>query len=336
MPRHAHPHPRSGRRSAGVALAVVALTAACATADEAAGSRADASADAVASTNAAVEPEQASSSDPTATSDDPATDGVATSAAGSGIATYDGDRYEFDVVGCGWVSGTSTDDLPFSADPGDQQLFQLVGVGGEGDAEFFVGLSWNGEVGNVEATAGHTGEPGFLASGGLNPTSSLDIDGDRVATVRPLAVREGGAQASPLEVEATCDRFGGSFGAMEQILQEATGRQVTSPEERGGTGTLTLDDGQTLDVRVDSCEDKGVTMAVQATAPDGTWLYLMAAESGSDEVVVGREDDRTGDDARGDLIVRDGDRLRSDGPVELSDRIDDTPAGTVVFDVTCG
>lgn len=327
MRRHAHPHARSGRRSAGVALVVVVLMAACSTTEEAGGSF-DPSTEDAASTTTASEPEDTSSSDPTAET-------VAASAAGSGVATYDGDRYEFDVVACGWASGTATEDRPFSAAPGDLQLFQLVGVGVEEDAEFFVGLSWNDEVGNIEATAGHTGNPGFLAAGGLNPTSSLDIDGGHVATVRPLALREGGAEASPLEVEATCDRFGGSVGTMERILEQATGRQATSPEERGGTGTLTLD-GQTLDVRVDSCEDKGVTMTVQATAPDGTWLYLMAAESGSDEVVVGREDDRTGDDARGDLIVRDGDRLRSDGPVELSDRIDGTPAGTAAFDVTCG
>lgn len=263
-----------------------------------------------------------------------APDSVA-AATGSGVAVYEDDQYEFDVVACGWMAGDADPDQQLASTPDDRRLFHLVGVGRSGDALFLVGLSWDGRTGNVEASAGHTGSPTFLASSGLNATSSVEIDDKRITTVRPLTVREGDdVAARHLEVDATCDRFGGSFGSMEQLLEQATGQQVTSPEERGGSGTLVID-GEELAVEVESCDDRDVVVTVQASAHDGTWLYVMAADSAPDEVVVGREGDRTGSDATGDLIERDGDRLTSSGPIMLSDRIDDTPAETVTLDVSC-
>lgn len=261
--------------------------------------------------------------------------GSVQSATGSGVATYAGDRYPFEVIACGWMAdGHEAEDLQLSGERSQRQLFQFAGVGRDGDGSFFIGLSWAGQVGNVEATVAQYGTPGFMASSGLNSVSDLEIDGGRIQTLRRLTVFSASSEPQPLEVEATCDRFGGSMGGMVELLEEATGQQVTTPEERGGGGTLTVD-GEEVTLQIDSCDQREERIIIEATAADGTWLYLYAVDSGDDEVIVGLEGDATGADASGDLITVEGDRLRSAHPVELSDRVDGTPAQTVTFDVAC-
>lgn len=272
---------------------------------------------------------------PSSGDDEQAGSGSVESASGSGVATYAGDRYPFEVIACGWMSdSTDAEHLQLSGERNRRQLFQIAGVGRDGDGLFLIGLTWAGQ-GNIEATVAHDGTPRFMASSGLNPASALEIDGGRIRTLRRLTVYSGPAEPQPLEVDAACDRFGGSMGEMVELLEEATGRQVTTPDERGGGGTLTVD-GQEITLQIDSCDQREERIIVEATAADGTWLYLYAAERGDDEVVVGLEGDATGADATGDLITVEGDRLRSTQPIDLSDRVDDTPAQTVTFDVACG
>jgi hypothetical protein len=247
---------------------------------------------------------------------------------GSGSIAVDGAAYELEVAVCGWNGGGRTRAL--QPDPGARQLFQLIAVQGVGAGMVALELQWDGVVGNIDTAviSVDPSDPGaaFHYHYDLQPIDLVAIDGGHVLTREPLRVFDGSniitATEHELEVDITCDAFGGMFDGAAPIVAEITGLQPLAP----AAGEVTID-GIASAVDVTRCSRTGDEVELEAVSQDRSiritlsvtpgFTFLVFSVEGRVLTVAGETDIQvdgdgvgTGSSIRGEIAGR--------GPAEVT------------------
>lgn len=229
--------------------------------------------------------------DPSPTRDEPAetdaaADGEVERGTGSGSITVDGTTYELEVAVCGWNDGGPT--RPLQTDPGARRLFQLIAVQGVGAGMVLLELQWDGAVGNIDTGVilldPSDPDTAFRYHNDRQPIDLVAIDGGHVLTLEPLTVLDGSnvmtAARHELEVDLTCDTFGGTFDGAAPIVAEITGLEPVTPD----AGEVTID-GTASAADVTRCSRAGDEVELEAVSQDGSIRMTLLVSPGFNHLV---------------------------------------------------
>ena len=204
-------------------------------------------------------------------------------ATGSGSIRVDGIDHELEVALCGWQNGGR--ERPLEPEPGARRLFRLVAVRPVGAGILGLDLDWDGAVGVITVSVIQLDpddpQGAFRYANERQPISFIDIDGSRVTSVEPLTVFDGSnistANRHELEIDVTCDSFGGSIAQLDQIVAEILDIALPTPQT---TGELSLG-GERYELQVSSCAMGGdSSIELEAESPDGRVSLTLAARPG--------------------------------------------------------
>lgn len=202
-------------------------------------------------------------------------------ATGSGTITVEGVSYELEVAVCGWAGGSPT--APLQADPGAVQAFEVMAFERVGTGAIAFELGWHGVVGTIDTAVilldPSDPEAAFHYHYDLQSIDLVEIEGGRVRTREALAVFDGTnimtAGQYALEVDITCDTFGGTSEGALAIVTEITGLEPVTPD----SGAVTID-GTVTAVDVTRCRRSGDEVELEAQSADGSISMTLSLTPG--------------------------------------------------------